>query len=223
MVEAGKDAARRAQIEADQMRAGQEEAQIEKEVWEASSSQNYLVPKPRSLAEAYAATYGLQLTDGVYHPGTDDADYLDAGFIGDYKKKSLWEQVNKSRVRSDELIPYPKDYNVKEPKNWVAKGEEVDPVFRIGASDPPRRPDIGSGTWKSEDATLVSRMEKQSILSSLNGVEVIWPDAVAHLRHYFENTGEPLTVNLQRIVETTPAGRDFYINQRNAALIFCSR
>lgn len=217
------DGIRAAKMEADQMRSGQEEAKINKEAWAAAQSSKINLmseSKPKSLVEAYAETYGFDVSDGVYYPSNDDAEYLDAGYVNDYKKKSLWDQINKNRTSQDQLIPYPKDYNVSEPKTWVAKGDEIDPVFVIGAGDPLRRSDVGSGLWNVQSATLASRMEKQSILSALNGVDVIWPDAVAQMRHYLENTGGDLIVNLQRIVETTAAGRDLYINQRNAAIQF---
>jgi hypothetical protein len=102
----------------------------------------------------------------------------------------------------------------------TVKGGAVEPKFVIGAYSPNFMPGDGSGVWGSEEPSMLKRFQKFEIVEDLLPLAQAAgkPEAAGMLKHYFDNTGTDRQIDLRKIVETTDAGRDLYISQRNAAM-----
>ena len=80
---------------------------------------------------------------------------------------------------------------------------EVKPSIPV---PPPLSPDPGSGEFGSMEPTLADYAFEQFLLFGADGWEVGLgrPDAARHMRHYLEGSGEPLEVDLARLLRDEP-------------------
>ncbi len=155
--------------------------------------------------------------------GINDPQGRKVALMDDILKQREWAQVLRNKKRKDELTPYPIDRVSKPMSTSVGNTDQSDPEFIIGSASPRIRADSGSGQWGSEMPEKSSYLKKQGIVQSvIPYARLLYPDAADHLQHFFDNTGTDYQVNLQRIVETTDAGRDLYLSQRNAAMDFAT-
>ena len=83
--------------------------------------------------------------------------------------------------------------------------------YKIGTSDPIIHPDRGAGPWNSEPVTTDAVAEKVAIIEALPGAAlIIGTDAAANLLHYFENTGSPQTINVEKMIRDVPSARRLF-------------
>ena len=155
--------------------------------------------------------------------GADNLSLIKVGFIDDVLKQGEWARVVDGKKDKNELMPFPRDRGTARVVTSAGDSDDIAPAFVLGSSGPKKRVDLGSGQWGSETPEISSYFKKGFVEQTiLPYARLIYPDAADHLRHYFGNTGLDYRVNLQRIVETTDAGRDFYLSQQNAAMNFAS-
>lgn len=77
------------------------------------------------------------------------------------------------------------------------------PDYAIGAGSPLLRPDLGSGIWCSETQTPRFLVYKRALEAALDTHVLTLapgPDAVRHMRHYFNNTGNDLPVDVSALL-----------------------
>ncbi len=138
--------------------------------------------------------------------------------------KALLEKWNEGLLRSslnpNELKPFPL---VAHPKTKEAPitfngNEAPTPEFVNGSEIPTINRGKGSGVWGENPRRFSEFAKKIAIQAELPFVSIALPDATRHLQHYLGNTGEDYQVDLKRIVETTDAGRELYLSQRNGAI-----
>ncbi|MDP5238915.1 hypothetical protein Q9Q94_05205 [Uliginosibacterium sp. 31-16] len=86
------------------------------------------------------------------------------------------------------------------------------------------KPDKGSGEWCSVPTTLEARAYKQAIQLALRVDEVelrVGREAVAHMRHYLDNTGTDLQLDLAELMQRSSSVRKFYAAELAQAQAFC--
>jgi RHS repeat-associated protein len=79
--------------------------------------------------------------------------------------------------------------------------------YAVGTGDPVMSPDPGAGVWASEQQTasqLTAKRGIQALLDSGLAALVTGPNAVRHMRHFFDNTGADLTIDLGGLVGSSP-------------------
>jgi peptidoglycan hydrolase-like protein with peptidoglycan-binding domain len=81
--------------------------------------------------------------------------------------------------------------------------------YKIGSGDPSRTHDPGAGVWNSEDWTVSTVALKAAILEILpprgsSASLIIGSDAARHMKHYMDNTGLPLTIDLEGMIDDVP-------------------
>lgn len=119
------------------------------------------------------------------------------------------------------LRPFALDGSKELGGTMVGRDEDYVPEFNLGAERPYIRSDAGSGTWGSREASFKIMSEKAFLQSTVvPGFSLMWPDAADFMQHYLRNTGDDYVVDLKRVVESTDAGRDLYVSQRNATMRF---
>lgn len=79
--------------------------------------------------------------------------------------------------------------------------------YKIGRGDPIVTPDAGAGAWNSTPKAWTTRAQAAAVQAVLRGPSNTYPgpNATRHLRHYFDNTGLPLNVNLEDMVRNVPS------------------
>ncbi len=83
--------------------------------------------------------------------------------------------------------------------------------YQIGTSDPTITPDAGAGVWNSVSTTLEMRLKKGAILSNMGAAyAVIGDDAAKHLIHYFNNTGNDYTIDLQNLIDNVTNEKNLF-------------
>ena len=96
--------------------------------------------------------------------------------------------------------------------------------YKIGTGDPVVTPDAGAGAWNSKQKTFTTRVKAATIQGILNGTSVYpGPNATRHLRHYFDNNGLPLTVNLDDMVRNVPSAGKAMVAEFRQVQAFLSR
>ena len=79
--------------------------------------------------------------------------------------------------------------------------------------DPPA-PDAGSGEHGSEGAGIRDRVNKEKWYAAADAAETLGlTDAARHLRHYLDNSGEPLQVDVASVLHDEPGLREGVGNQ----------
>jgi len=92
--------------------------------------------------------------------------------------------------------------------------------YKLGIVAPQVIHDPGAGVWNSEELELTMWVLKQEILSALWAVEVAMPNAGAHLRHYFGNSGSTYTINLEGMIKDVPVAKALYVAELEEAKDF---
>jgi hypothetical protein len=83
--------------------------------------------------------------------------------------------------------------------------------YKIGTSDPTIGNDPGAGMWNSEPKTIKMRVLKNEIMKHLPfAYPVIGDDAVKHMYHYFTNSGNTYTIDLQDMINDVYRAKDLY-------------
>jgi hypothetical protein len=84
--------------------------------------------------------------------------------------------------------------------------------------DPPA-PDPGSGKYDSEGAGVRDRLNKEKWYLAADAAETLgYTDAARHLRHYLDNSGKPLEVDVNSILHDEPRLRTAAGEQVNVAV-----
>ena len=84
----------------------------------------------------------------------------------------------------------------------------ISPDFKIGTDDPKIVPDAGAGPWNSKPKEVLMRVKKAGIIEILGPAYVIiGDDAVKHMAHYLNNSGKPLTIDLEGMVAEVPSAK----------------
>ena len=91
--------------------------------------------------------------------------------------------------------------------------------YVIGSTPPPIVPDVGAGIWNSETPKLITRTQKLLIQTGLGAVSGM-PNAVAHLKHYFDNTGTEYTIDMVNLLKSSQAATDGAYEEFDAAVAF---
>lgn len=93
--------------------------------------------------------------------------------------------------------------------------------YMLGSATPPIIVDVGAGPWNSkaqEDTYIALR---DAIVAGLpHLMSTCGEDAVAHLTHFFKNTGNPLTINLAGMLDQVPSARERYRQEVRQAQTF---
>ena len=110
--------------------------------------------------------------------------------------------------RLDSLLPAPAPPKPAELPKPAPPALPVSKDFKIGTDDPKITPDKGAGPWKSKPWEVMTAAKRDVILNLLAPAYVIiGDDAVKHMAHYFENTGDPLTIDLEGMVAEVPSAK----------------
>lgn len=74
--------------------------------------------------------------------------------------------------------------------------------YKLGTTDPTITPDVGAGVWNSEPTTIEMRLKEQAILQGMGAAyAIIGDDATSHLIHFFNNTGNDYTIDLEDLID----------------------
>ena len=94
--------------------------------------------------------------------------------------------------------------------------------YKLGYSDPRIQTDVGAGPWSSRPKTLKMRAlrARLRISISLNIAAIGGNDAVIHLHHYLDNTGNDLTIDLASMVQDVPSAKRVYEKEQASAKKF---
>lgn len=93
--------------------------------------------------------------------------------------------------------------------------------YKLGTSDPTITPDRGAGVWNSESTTIEMRLKKAAINSNMGAAyAIIGDDAVKHLIHYFNNTGNDYTIDLEDLIDDVENEKKLFESEVAAAKIF---
>jgi RHS repeat-associated protein len=102
--------------------------------------------------------------------------------------------------------------------------DSIDPFglkdYKVGTDDPKITNDPGAGKWNSEPWTMSMWSLKQSIQVGITAVWIGMPDAVAHLRHYFDESGSDYTIRLQTMIDDVPSAKNLYNGEMSLAQVF---
>lgn len=84
-----------------------------------------------------------------------------------------------------------------------------DPNYMTGVGDPTIAPDGGAGVWNSRRRTFSAVALRAAIVTGLGPVTdaAIGRNATRHMRHYFDNTGLDLAIDLENMVRIVPSAR----------------
>jgi peptidoglycan hydrolase-like protein with peptidoglycan-binding domain len=81
--------------------------------------------------------------------------------------------------------------------------------YELGTGDPVIVPDKGAGVWKSKPISAAYIALRAAIFDVLPPARVvIGEDAVKHMAHYFGNSGERYTVDLEGMIREVPSARE---------------
>jgi len=93
--------------------------------------------------------------------------------------------------------------------------------YKIGTQDPVIHNDPGAGIWNSKSKTSQMRTLKSEIWGYLPfAYPVIGDDAVKHMYHYFDNSGDKYEIDLQDMVDDVPDANTLYKDEVNNAKLF---
>ena len=102
---------------------------------------------------------------------------------------------------------------VKPPPVPVTPSNPIPPMpvsndFKIGTDDPRIFPDAGAGLWNSKPKEILTVAKYVGILEILGPAYIIiGDDAVKHMTHYLNNSGSPLTIDLEGMVAEVPSAK----------------
>jgi hypothetical protein len=86
--------------------------------------------------------------------------------------------------------------------------------YTLALKDPPIQYDSGAGAWNSKRKTVEIIAAKNEILKHLHfAIPVIGDVAVKHMYHYFANSGQTMSIDVQRMIEEVPDGKRIYNDQ----------
>lgn len=99
-----------------------------------------------------------------------------------------------------------------------------DPFYKLGSDDPPLAHDPGAGPWGAK-GTDFSTFAQRELIRQVLGPAMVYPgpNAVRHMIHYFNNTGSPLTINLEDMIESVPTAKTALVNEFRQAQRFIQR
>ncbi|NQU39968.1 MAG: RHS repeat-associated core domain-containing protein [Lentisphaerae bacterium] len=100
----------------------------------------------------------------------------------------------------------------------------VDPFglrdYRIGSTDPSLSFDAGAGAHGGDIPSLFDPLAAEMILTGAEGIFSQWPDALAHLQHYFGNSGGAYTIRLQQMINDVTEAKDLFNEEMALAQAF---
>jgi hypothetical protein len=103
--------------------------------------------------------------------------------------------------------------------------------YRLGTGAPRITPDVGAGAWRSVRPSVQVIAQHQALTSALGSnwatrlnpltgppttisrqviIATVGDDAVAHMDHYFGNTGRDLTIDLEGMLHENPNAAEVY-------------
>lgn len=176
-----------------------------------------------SVVEGYTPISGLhaQAMEDIY-PGVIVSHGPNAGFDLPYPGPGA-PQTLANDYKKETLKPFPFGRFTKLNDTIVGREYDYVPEFIIGTNAPKIKDDKGSGSWGSLPLPTELVQSKRALQLGTLLVKSKWPDAADFMWHYLENTGTDYVVDLKRIIETTDAGRDLYLTQRDAAMRFATK
>lgn len=96
-----------------------------------------------------------------------------------------------------------------------------DPHYMLGTQDPQLAPDAGSGPWGSKPKSAAYTALKAEIASILpHAYVIIGDDAVKHMARYLANTGAPLTLDLEGMLQDVESARNALLAEATQAQTF---
>jgi hypothetical protein len=95
----------------------------------------------------------------------------------------------------------------------------------IGTGDPKITPDPGAGIWNSKATTVTAMVQRELILEVLpprgsSSSLFIGDDAAMHMKHYLDNSGRTLTIDLEGMVDEVPTAKARFQNEVSQAKTF---
>lgn len=95
------------------------------------------------------------------------------------------------------------------------------PNYKLGTDDPRITPDMGAGAWNSESTTIEMRAKKAAVIQTLGAAYVvIGDDATNHMIHYFGNTGNDYTIDLEDLLDDVKGEKELYNRELSEAKRF---
>lgn len=83
--------------------------------------------------------------------------------------------------------------------------------YMVGRSIPPINADLGAGPWNSKPREQSYVALRDAVVTALPHLSsTCGEDAVIHLSHFFKNTGNPLTINLEGMLDQVPSASRNY-------------
>jgi hypothetical protein len=93
--------------------------------------------------------------------------------------------------------------------------------YKVGISDPTVAPDPGAGAWAASPQTATALVQKSMIVGILPMAHiVIGDDASRNMKHYLDNTGRTLAIDLEGMIAEVPSAKKRFINEINQAKRF---
>jgi peptidoglycan hydrolase-like protein with peptidoglycan-binding domain len=157
----------------------------------------YKLPKSMAKSGAPDEIYGQETFDAVWAFQTKEKLKKD-GQAG----KNTIERLDQLMAAKAKPAPY---------KPPVAPPPPSTIEYKLGSADPKRSADPGAGIWGATPAQASYRALKTGIEAILPpATRIIGEDAVAHMRHYLDNSGKPYTIRLAGMLEQVPSARERY-------------
>jgi hypothetical protein len=96
--------------------------------------------------------------------------------------------------------------------------------YTLGTHDPVINFDPGAGTWNSKPKTINMQALKLDILNRLpRAFVVIGDDAAKHMYHFFKNSGNKYTIDLQDMIDDLQDAKNRYEEEIDNAKKFIQR
>lgn len=104
----------------------------------------------------------------------------------------------------------------------------TDNHYTIGTGNPPVRHDPGAGAWNSKPTEFTYIALKSAVFASLppqssTALLATGPNACRHMRHYLENTGTTLTINLEGMITSGPVAQARFRDEVSQAQTFVEK
>jgi peptidoglycan hydrolase-like protein with peptidoglycan-binding domain len=112
-------------------------------------------------------------------------------------------------VRLDSLLA--KKATPPPPSMPVIPTAPVSLDYLLGSTDPPHPPDPGAGPWNSRPTEASYLALRSAIIEVLPAsFALVGDDAVAHMWHYLNGSGQRYTIDLAGMVNEVPSAKDRY-------------
>ncbi len=140
------------------------------------------------------------------------AGYLYDPDVDMYLARRRWYDAGLGRWMSRDPVGVLGGYNLYAYASLKPTGN-IDPSgladYTVGREDPLVHGDIGSGDWNTEPDTGLSYVKKLALWGLLTApaIYVTMPDAVRHMAHFLNNTGQDLHISLERFIGETRGGK----------------